>query len=102
MSYEFSTEKRIEANLDSNSKQELSLRLIETKLEFLIERGRFSDAGELLLETTNGFESSDSGKLKARTVCGILLGKLSQTNSPKARDLISKLPNWIFEDSSVQ
>ncbi len=102
MSYEFSSEKRIEANLDSKSKQELSLRLIETKLEFLIERDRFSDAGELLLEATAIFEPDSSSKAKARIICGILLEKLSQTNSPKARDLISKLPNWIFEDSSIQ
>jgi FkbH-like protein len=102
MAYEFSSEKRIEANLDSRSKQELSLRLIETKLEFLIERDRFSDAGELLLEATAIFESDNSAKIKARAICGILLEKLAQTNSPKARDLISKLPNWIFEYSSVQ
>ncbi len=102
MSYEFSSEKRIEANLDSSSKKELSLRLIETKLEFLIELDRFSDAGELLLEAISIFEPNNSAKLRARTTFGILLKKLTQTNSPKARDLISKLPNWIFEDSSVQ
>lgn len=102
MSHEFSSEKRIEANLDSKSKQELSLRLIETKLGFLIERDRFSDAGELLLEAAAIFESDNSAQLRASSICGVLLEKLAQTNSPKALDLISKLPDWIFEYSSVQ
>ncbi len=102
MAYEFSTEKRLESNLDSGSKQELSLRIIETKIKFLIERDRFYEAGEFLSEAISIFNSSNSSKSKARTICGTLLEKLAQINSPKARDLISKLPSWIFEDDSVQ
>jgi FkbH-like protein len=98
----FKTEKLIEANLDSKTKQELSIRLVETKIEFLLERDCFSNAGDLLLEASPLLESNSSLKLKARSICGILLEKLSQTNSPKAHNLINKLPHWILEDSTVQ
>ena len=102
MSYESPIEKRIEADLASNSKKELSLRLIETKLEFLIKLDRFSEAFELLLESISDFESIDSTKSKAQTICAILLEKLSETSCAKTLDLITKLPNWILDENYIQ